>query len=201
MSKLADLLKLILSAEELASFHELAQRHRELKRATSTLAFTFSEDALQSRGGNARYRRARRLLAKLEQQPVPPAPWPPPTLPPTGDRLDRPRAVVAQQQRELAEWRDVWSSPTALRYLTEQWEAARHTIADKWRRNNTAPSIVYLLDVLGLRPNASKEQIRARYLQLMKEPRPDTNAGDATGAAQLQRVTKAYRDLEKMGRV
>jgi len=50
---------------------------------------------------------------------------------------------------------------------------------------------------LDLDQHADKAQIRARYKELVKRTHPDSNGGDRSAEAKLQRVLKAYKTLQK----
>jgi len=52
---------------------------------------------------------------------------------------------------------------------------------------------------LDLDAAADKEAIKARYHELLKRCHPDTNGGDRTAEAKLQRVIKAWKTLRKSG--
>jgi hypothetical protein len=53
------------------------------------------------------------------------------------------------------------------------------------------------LSELDLEISADGAAIRARYLDLVKRFHPDTNGGDRSTEAKLQRVIKAYKTLQK----
>ncbi len=52
---------------------------------------------------------------------------------------------------------------------------------------------------LDLEDTADAAKIRVRYLELVKRLHPDTNGGDRTTEAKLQRVLKAYKTLKGAG--
>ena len=52
---------------------------------------------------------------------------------------------------------------------------------------------------LDLNPGVDKAAIKARYHELLKRFHPDTNGGDRTAEAKLQRVIKAWKTLKKAG--
>ena len=52
---------------------------------------------------------------------------------------------------------------------------------------------------LDLEAGADKARIKARYHELLKRFHPDTNGGDRTAEAKLQRVIKAWKTLKKSG--
>ncbi len=57
------------------------------------------------------------------------------------------------------------------------------------------------LDDLDLDVAAEAAVIRTRYLELVKLCHPDTNGGDRSAEAKLQRVLRAYKTLQKAKRV
>ena len=52
---------------------------------------------------------------------------------------------------------------------------------------------------LDLDPGADKARIKAQYHDLLKRFHPDTNSGDRSAEAKLQRVIKAWKTLKKAG--
>ena len=50
--------------------------------------------------------------------------------------------------------------------------------------------------VLGVRPGASRERIRAAYLAVSKRTHPDLNPGDSSAKLRFQRVQQAYQMLK-----
>jgi len=52
---------------------------------------------------------------------------------------------------------------------------------------------------LGLKPGANKEEVKARYHELLKRFHPDTNGGDRATEAKLQNVIRAFKTLKKAG--
>ena len=54
---------------------------------------------------------------------------------------------------------------------------------------------------LDLQDTADSTGIRTRYLELVKRCHPDTNGGDRSTEAKLQRVLKAYKTLKSAGLV
>ena len=54
---------------------------------------------------------------------------------------------------------------------------------------------------LDLEDDAEGTAIRVRYLELVKRCHPDTNGGDRSTEAKLQRVLKAYKTLKAAGLV
>jgi hypothetical protein len=58
---------------------------------------------------------------------------------------------------------------------------------------------VLALEVLQLGEDATGEAIRTRYAELVKRWHPDSNGGDRSAEAQLQRVIKSYQLLKGAG--
>ena len=52
---------------------------------------------------------------------------------------------------------------------------------------------------LDLDPGADKAKVKAQYHELLKRFHPDTNSGDRSAEAKLQRVIKAWKTLKKAG--
>lgn len=55
------------------------------------------------------------------------------------------------------------------------------------------------LDTLGLDYKATKEMVRVRYKELLKQHHPDTNGGDRSTEDRLQAVIQAYKLLKQSG--
>jgi len=55
------------------------------------------------------------------------------------------------------------------------------------------------LDVLNLPHNASGDQIKARYKELVKLNHPDANGGDRSSEDRLREIIQAYQVLKKAG--
>jgi hypothetical protein len=61
------------------------------------------------------------------------------------------------------------------------------------------PRQMHALDVLNLESDASLQQIKARYKELVKRFHPDTNGGDRGAEERLKRVIQAYGVLRASG--
>ena len=57
------------------------------------------------------------------------------------------------------------------------------------------------LDALDLPETASKEEIKARFKELVKRHHPDANGGDTRSADTLREIIQAYNYLKKAGLV
>jgi DnaJ domain len=55
------------------------------------------------------------------------------------------------------------------------------------------------LDALGLEPEASAQQIKRRFKELVKRHHPDANGGDRSSEAQLREIIQAYNYLKSVG--
>jgi hypothetical protein len=55
------------------------------------------------------------------------------------------------------------------------------------------------LDALGLEETAAPDAVRARYADLVKRYHPDSNGGDRTREAELNKVIRAYQVLKAAG--
>ncbi len=54
-------------------------------------------------------------------------------------------------------------------------------------------------DVLGISPNASKEEIKAAYRTLAKKYHPDSNPGNRNAADKMNEINDAYAFLQSQG--
>ncbi|WP_375672832.1 J domain-containing protein, partial [Bartonella sp. AA16SXTY] len=54
-------------------------------------------------------------------------------------------------------------------------------------------------DTLGLQANASAEDIKARYKELVKKHHPDSNGGNRSSEERFRDVLNAYNLLKKSG--
>jgi hypothetical protein len=55
------------------------------------------------------------------------------------------------------------------------------------------------LDALGLEPEASTQQVKRRFKELVKRHHPDANGGDRSSEAQLREIIQAYNYLKSVG--
>lgn len=78
--------------------------------------------------------------------------------------------------------------------------AASSEPAPKSRRRLTRLQSL-ALEAMSLEENADASQIRVRYAELVKRWHPDSNGGDRSAEANLQRVIKAYQTLKAGGLV
>jgi hypothetical protein len=55
------------------------------------------------------------------------------------------------------------------------------------------------LDALGLEPQASSQQVKRRFKELVKRHHPDANGGDRSSEARLREIIQAYNYLKSIG--
>jgi hypothetical protein len=55
------------------------------------------------------------------------------------------------------------------------------------------------LGVLGLEPPATKQEVKARFKELVKRHHPDANGGDRSCEAKLREIIQAYNYLKSIG--
>jgi hypothetical protein len=55
------------------------------------------------------------------------------------------------------------------------------------------------LDALGLEPQASSQQVKRRFKELVKRHHPDANGGDRSSEARLREIIQAYNYLKSVG--
>ena len=66
-------------------------------------------------------------------------------------------------------------------------------------RNQLHNTRLRALDVLGLKVDARRADIKARFKLLVKRHHPDANGGDRIGDARLREIVQAYNDLKAAG--
>ncbi len=69
----------------------------------------------------------------------------------------------------------------------------------KEARRKLRPLEKKAFDTMALKETATKEEIKARYKDLVKQLHPDTNGGDARSADKLRDVLQAYNFLKQAG--
>jgi curved DNA-binding protein CbpA len=82
-------------------------------------------------------------------------------------------------------------------FFAERARAAREEA--KAARRKLKPLEKKSLQTLHLPDTATKDEIKARYKELVKEHHPDTNGGDARSADKLREVIQAYNLLKQSG--
>jgi hypothetical protein len=113
------------------------------------------------------------------------------------------------EERDIAEWDDLYASSTAMRFFADKIDAyceekERKEAEERasWERYRcTLFANVHPLFVLQLDFGATREQIIARHRELVKQFHPDANSGSTAGNEKLIAVNKAMNDLRAMGRV
>ena len=71
--------------------------------------------------------------------------------------------------------------------------------ARKPREKRLKPLEAKALETLGLGAQATGEQIKSRYKDLVKQHHPDANGGDRGSEDRLRSVLEAYRLLKQAG--
>lgn len=82
-------------------------------------------------------------------------------------------------------------------FFEEESEKPQKTATGRRLRNLERKSLTQL----GLAADATKEDIKARYKELVKRHHPDLNGGDRTSEDKLRDVITAYNYLRKVGMV
>ena len=144
---------------------------------------------------------------KLKPTPVPPL------MP--HDRFSIQRERIAKWEQDIAELEDTMLAPAKLRALADELEievrqqeeeAARikrekeEMWASFWRGKYGGDEPDPLGDVLNLPSDATPEQIRTRYRELVKKLHPDANRGDDAAVGLLRQVNAAMEDLRTAGK-
>ena len=75
-------------------------------------------------------------------------------------------------------------------------ESSTTAQAEAPRRRSLSKLQLKALDDLGMDDTATKEEVRKRYTQLVKQLHPDANQGKRNTEESLQRVVKAYKVLK-----
>jgi len=55
------------------------------------------------------------------------------------------------------------------------------------------------LDVLGLEAEASAQEVKSRFKELVKRHHPDANGGDRSSEDRLREIIQAYKYLKSIG--
>ena len=126
-----------------------------------------------------------------------------------------PDSEIARYQREaVTGHRPTWKAgvnaaaketidPSKVRWGRAQARPKREDIfgGKAWQPTNqrTKPLESKALETLGLDPGATKEQVKVRYKELLKQHHPDTNGGDRSTEDRLQAVIHAYKLLRQSG--
>jgi DnaJ domain len=216
-------IELLLNADEFTELKELWARHNALRQRLSELIINVEYRSSWTRRTPESLRRAAEKLARprKRRQKSPEAgsrDYPPTITPKRFDRLGRLRVNLRNLEREVAEWVDVRASPDALIYYAELMEEIleredREKEAEKKRREEENARFCRQyhereakqerdpFDVLNLKPDATPEQITARFRLLSKQLHPDTNSGSEVAQGLLIMVLDAMDELRKRGRV
>lgn len=81
------------------------------------------------------------------------------------------------------------------------WRAQQSRAEAKEARRRLKPIEKKSLDVLGAPENASKEDIKTRFKELVKRHHPDLNGGDRGSEDALREIIQAYNYLKQAGLV
>lgn len=121
--------------------------------------------------------------------------------------------LAAHQRAEEVGHRPVWSFRPGRGdrvSATRFWQAARPGDAfglfgggrearEERRKKRLGRVQALALDVLALEETADAHMIRTRYAELVKRYHPDSNGGDRSAEAQLNRVIRAFKTLKAAG--
>ena len=126
-----------------------------------------------------------------------------------------PDSEIARYQREaVTGHRPTWKAgvnaaskeqidPSKVRWGRAAPRAKREDIfgGKSWQptQARTKPLEAKALETLGLAVGATKEQVKVRYKELLKQHHPDTNGGDRSTEDRLQAVIHAYKLLRQSG--
>lgn len=81
------------------------------------------------------------------------------------------------------------------------WRAAQARQRPEGSGRTLKPLEKKSLDALGLAPGASREEIKARFKDLVKRHHPDSNGGDRGSEEKLREIIQAYNYLKQAGLV
>jgi hypothetical protein len=143
---------------------------------------------------------------KLKPTPVPP--------PMQHDIFAIQRERIAKLEQDIAELEDTMSDAAKLRALADEIEIEakqQEEVEARKKRERDEMFASFMrerygsdepdpLDVLNLSSDATPEQIRTRYRELMKKLHPDANRGDTAAVGLLRRVNAAMDHLRAVGK-
>ena len=89
----------------------------------------------------------------------------------------------------------------ASRTRTGSSPGARSGTDDGERRRALRPLELKSLESLNLSAGAAREEIKARFKQLVKRHHPDANGGDKRSEDKLREIIQAYNYLKQAGLV
>ena len=97
-------------------------------------------------------------------------------------------------------------APAATRRMNDPhgffaWRAKRTTDADEQPTRYVKPLERKSLDALHLPEAATKDEIKARFKELVKRHHPDANGGDKRSEDKLREIIQAYNHLKSAGLV
>ncbi len=79
------------------------------------------------------------------------------------------------------------------------WRATQPREASRRTQRKLKPLEAKALDTLGLTAASSKDEIKARYKELVKQHHPDANGGDRGTEEKLREIIQAYNYLKQVG--
>jgi DnaJ domain len=82
-----------------------------------------------------------------------------------------------------------------------KWRAKRTTAPDEEPRRYVRPLERKALDTMSLDETANREDIKARFKELVKRHHPDANGGDKSSEDRLREIIQAYNQLKSAGLV
>ena len=110
-------------------------------------------------------------------------------------RADRDAAETAEAAAEAE------SSPPSDPGAFFAWRARQSRSAPVENRRQLRPLEKKALTALGLKQGASKDEIKARFKELVKLHHPDANGGDTRSEEKLREIIQAYNYLKQAGLV
>jgi DnaJ-domain-containing protein 1 len=81
------------------------------------------------------------------------------------------------------------------------WRGERASAAAGQSRRRLKPLELKSLEALDLGPDASRQEIKGRFKELVKRHHPDSNGGDTRSEDKLREIIQAYNYLKQAGLV
>ncbi len=114
-----------------------------------------------------------------------------------GTRQGRPRAAEASGEPGSADEPGAPNDPSAF----FAWRARQSRAEPVENRRQLRPLEKKAMTTLGLKQGASKDEIKARFKELVKLHHPDANGGDTRSEEKLREIIQAYNYLKQAGLV
>lgn len=111
-----------------------------------------------------------------------------------GARGDEAKAREAAAAAGKSRWSEAFADPLGL------FRNANKAAPPPPRKRKIGKLEAEALETLGVGDEAAKEEISARYKNLVKQLHPDANGGDRSSEDRLRRVIRAYKTLKKAKR-